>query len=166
MRCHIAPTDGTPARLVATVMATLGNQLVFSPDLTHAAYLEQPEGALPGSSQGSLLITDLDSSETITYYPQAHNIYGWTPNSEYFAFLTNPQLPQAQIGQLGSDAVPAYADADADAAVIDVRWVDANRYLFLAQSARGWDIVLGQIGGISTFLAAVVGRPPSYDFAP
>jgi len=72
-----------------------------------------------------------------------------------------PHPPQAQIGQLGSDVVPAYGDADT--AVIDVRWVDVNRYLFLAQSSRGWDILLGEIGGPSTVLATVTERPPVYD---
>jgi Tol biopolymer transport system component len=50
-----------------------------------------------------------------------------------------------------------------------VRWVDAERYLYLAQSSRGWDIKLGEFAvpgsGPITTVAGVVGSRPAYDFA-
>jgi hypothetical protein len=159
---HI-PADGTPAGLLGSIMAAPHSQLAFSPDFNYVAYLKQPEGTPAGSSHGSLLVTDLSNDETVTYLPEVHNVHGWSLDSQHFAFLTNPQLPQAQIGRLGSDPVPAYGDAES--AVIDVRWVDASRYLFLAQSSRGWDIILGEIGGPTTVVAAVAGPLPAFDFA-
>jgi hypothetical protein len=96
----------------------------------------------------------------------AGEIYGWAPDGQRFAFLgqPDPQLPfQAQIGQLRGDVVPAYRDAEG--AVIDLRWVDAERYLFLAQSPKGWDILLRGGGGTVTGVAGVVGSLPAYDFA-
>jgi dipeptidyl aminopeptidase/acylaminoacyl peptidase len=159
---HI-PTDGTPARLLGSIMTAPHSQPAFSPDFNYVAYLKQPEGTPAGSSQGSLLVTDLSNDEAVTYFPEIHNLYGWSPDSQHFAFLTNPQLPQAQIGRLGDDAVPAYGDAES--AVIDVRWIDASRYLFLAQSSQGWDILLGEIGGPTTIVAAVAGPRSAFDFA-
>jgi hypothetical protein len=109
------------------------------------------------------MVTDLNNDETVTYFPEVHNLYGWSPDSQHFAFLINPQLPLAQIGRLGGDPIPAHSDAEA--AVIDVHWVDASRYLFLAQSSRGWDILLREIGGPTTVVAAVAGPRPAFDFA-
>jgi len=156
-------TDGRPAGLIATIAAKPLSQPAFSPDLSHVAYLEQPEGALPGSSEGSLLITDLDSKETVTYHPQAGLVYGWAPDSQHFAFLTHPQLPQAQIGKLSDDPVPAYGDPDV--AAIDVLWVDADRYFFIAITSQGRSLLLGGTGGTSTVVATVTGRSLPYDFA-
>ena len=181
---HI-PTDGTPARLLGNVAAAPMTQPAFSPDLNYVAhlYLEQSEPELPGPS---LLVTDLKFNRTLTYYPKpgtgapitlesgetitypvAGQIYGWSPDPRYLAFLAHPTPGQSQamIGQLGGDAVPAHGDADT---VIDVRWVDGDRYLCLAQDEiRGWVIFLGQIGGLATPVAPVPGadHPPAYDFA-
>jgi hypothetical protein len=92
---------------------------------------------------------------------------GWMPcsppSAARFAFLTYPGLAQAQIGQPGGAAVLAHDDAGA--AAIDVRWVDATHYVYLAQSAQGWDIRLGEIGAPSAALTTVAGRPPAFDFA-
>jgi len=155
--------DGRPASLIGTIAARAGSQPVFSPDLSHVAYLEQASVALPGSSEGGLQVTNLADGETIPYVAQAQDVYGWSPDSQHFAFLSDPQLPQAQIGQLGSDPVPAYDDADVVA--IDVRWIDANRYLFTAITAQGQNVILGEIGAPSTLVATVAGRSLSYDYA-
>lgn len=158
---HIA-TDRPSASLLGNITAGPRGEFAFSPDLSQVAYLALPEGALPGD-QESLLVTNLNNGETVTYFGQAYGLYGWAPDAGHFAFLSNPQLPQAQIGALGADVLPAHSDGEV--AVINVSWVDADRYLFLAQSPRGWDIMLGEIGGSSTILAAVAGQPPAYDFA-
>jgi hypothetical protein len=183
---HI-PADGTPASLLENIATAPGSQASFSPDLSYVAYLypEQSDSAWSGAD---LLITDLkfdttityypkadtgvqislENGETSTYYPVAGEIYGWSSDPRYFAFLAypSPGLPQGQIGRLGSDAVPAYSDASA--AVIKLRWVDGDRYLCLAQDAlKGWVILLGKIDGPATTVASVPGAddPPAYDFA-
>jgi len=161
---HI-PTDGTPASLLGEINArSLHGHPAFSSDLSHVAYLAQPEGALPRAETGPLLITDLRSGETVTYYPHAHDIYGWAPDSERFAFLGDGERPQAQIGRVGSDPFPAYSDVYT--AVRDVHWIDVNRCLFAAyREGKSWDIVLVDIGGSSAVLTTATGRPPSLDFA-
>jgi len=158
---HIA-TDQPSARLLGNITAGPRGEFAFSPDLSQVAYLGLPEGASLGD-QESLLVTNLDNGQTVTYFGQAYGLYGWAPDGGHFAFLSNPQLPQARIGALGADALPAHSDDQV--AAIDMRWVDAGRYLFLAQSPGGWDIMLGEIGGSSTILATLAGPPPAYDFA-
>jgi len=160
-------TDGTPARLMGSIEVARGSQPVFSAYLSQLAYVQLPEGDGPGD-QGSVVLTDLTGGEMIgdstTYYPEAHGIYGYAPDALRFAFLTNPEQPRAMLGQIGAEAVPALGDAESIA--IDVRWIDADRYLLLASSsAGGWDIILGEVGGSATYIATVGGPPPAYDFA-
>ena len=156
------PTDGTPAGLVGSITAAFGSQYVFSPDASYVVYLQHPAGDATGASESALVVTHVESGETVHYASGAHAVYGWAPDSMHFAFLANPQLPQAQIGQLDGDVTLAHGDKEA--AAIDVTWVDAERYLFLAKSPRGWDIVLSTIGGPYWLLAAATGSPPAYDF--
>jgi len=154
-------TDGQEARLIASLRTS--SEPAFSPDLGHVAYLEQAAGAPPGSNEGGLLVTNLDDGETVSYDEQASNVYEWSPDSQHFAYMTSLQLPQAQIGQLGSDPVPAYEDPNV--AAIDVRWIDAERYLFTTITEQGRSILLGEIGGSSAVVATVSGRSLIYDFA-
>ena len=180
------PADGTPASKIGNIATGQVKEPLFSPNLRYVAHLVVAQPDPESTPMTSLLITSmdkgqavtyypqtdtgtqitLDSGETITHYPEASLIYGWAPDSLHFAFLTySSELPaQAQIGQLGKEAVSLYSGADT---VIDVRWVDADRYLFLAVGSRGWSILLGhlQFGGLITSVAGVVGDPPAYDFA-
>jgi hypothetical protein len=156
------PTDQTPASLLGNFAAGLQGQFAFAPDLNQVAYLALPEGVLPGGAE-SLLLMNLDSGETVTYYAGAYQVYGWAPDSQHLAFLSGSQLPQAQIGQPGGAAVLAHGSADV--AAIDVSWVDAQHYVYLAQSVQGWSILLGQVGASSVLLADLAGAPPAYDFA-
>ncbi len=155
-------TDGTPARLLKDIAAAPGSTYAFSPDLRYVAYQGRTEGALRGR-EGNLLVTDLATNGTVVYSPKAGQTVEWAPDSTRFAFLVHrdPRPPQAQIGQLGHEPVPVYGDADA--VVVDLRWVDVNRYLFLVNGELGWEIVLGEMGGISTVLATTTLGPPAYD---
>jgi Tol biopolymer transport system component len=184
---HIA-TDGRPATLLRHIPMAQMSQPAISSDLRYIAHLYMVQSDRAPRSE--LLITDLELDATITYFPRtdsetevapedeeaivynpmAGEIYGWAPGPAHadgersLAFLaqTEPGLPfQAQIGQLGGDVVPAHSETEV---VVDVRWVDADRYLFLAQSPKGWDILLGEIGGPVTGVAGVVGSLSAYDF--
>ena len=156
-------TDGRAARLIASLAVKVGSQPAFSPDLTYVAYLEQAEDAELGSGEAGLLVADLEDGRTITYAASAYSLYGWAPDSQHLAFLTDPDLPRAMIGQLGSDPTPVYDDPGV--ATVDVRWIDASRYFFTAIAAEERRILLGEIGGPSTVVATVTGRSLIYDFA-
>jgi dipeptidyl aminopeptidase/acylaminoacyl peptidase len=158
------PTDGSQATMIDNVMSIPLASYVFSPDLNNLAYLG-PRGEYQLGEPGQLVVTSLTGSEDtdLLTYPDSYQIYGWSPDSGRIAFLTNPTQPQAMIGQLGvGDAIPVFDGAAG--AVIEVEWVDNTRYLFLAQSSQGWDIVLGEMGGAYTTITTVAGALPSYDF--
>ena len=151
---HIA-VDESAARLLGSIAVMPNSQPVFSPDLTHVAYLV---------GDGRLLVLDLDSGETVTYSSQADDIYGWSPDSQRVAFSVQPDPePQAYIAQLGVDGVPAHNDATA--ASLDLSWVDAYHYLYTANSPQGWDVFLGEYGGFSTVVASGVDGPSSFALA-
>jgi hypothetical protein len=155
-------TDGTPATLIGSLAAQPGSQPSFSPELKLVAYLEPSETGAPGATPGKLLVQDLETGETIGEYASVGSIYGWSPDSAHLAFLAQLDLPQAQIAPFGGSAAPAHGDTSV--AVIDVGWVDASRYLYLASTSSGWSLHLGEIGGSSTVLATVDGRPLPYDW--
>jgi Tol biopolymer transport system component len=168
-------TDDGPGQpyLMGTLEIARMGQPVFSPDLSQVAYLQSTEGSAPGVHQAALAVANLDQytvGESTSYYPEASLIYGWSPDSNHFAFLTNSQQPTAMIGQLGNDPFPAFepeggTDDSFYTAVIDVTWVDDTRYLFLAINPRGWDILLGELFTTDvTLVGFVPGAPPSFDF--
>ncbi len=148
------PTDGTPARLIGNIAAQPLIRPVFSPDLTHVAYL---------AGQGSLFVTDLDTGETVSYQSGVDDVGGWSLDSRHFGFMTFSEgQPQTHIGRLGFPAVLAHDDAEVPA--VDLQWVGAYHYLFLAIRPQDWEIRLGEVGGASRLLADVGGHQP-YDFA-
>jgi dipeptidyl aminopeptidase/acylaminoacyl peptidase len=156
-------TDGRMARLIGSIDDRSSGWVAFSPDLSHVAYLEQVEGARPGSNEGGLLVTNLDDGETVTVAERAQDVYGWSPDGQHVAYMTTVQAPQAYIGRLGSDPLPVYEDPEV--AAIDVRWIDAERYLFTTITEQGRSIHLGEVGGSSWVLVTLGGRSLIYDFA-
>jgi len=147
--------DGRAAELLGSIPVMSNHQPVFSPDLTHVAYLV---------GDGRLLVLDLDSGETVPYHSQADDIYGWAPDSQRFAFSVQPDPePRAYIAQLGVDGVPAHSDAAA--ASLDLSWVDAYHYLYAAPSPQGWSILLGEYGSFSTIVASGIIGPPAFALA-
>ena len=117
--------------------------------------------ALPGSTTGRLLITNLQTGETTAQYTQAHDIYTWSPDAHYVAFLADPQSPHARIAPLGGESVPVHGDKEIVA--IDVHWVDETRYVFTAVDPQSQTLYLGEFGGANVALATVSGRSLPYD---
>lgn len=155
-------TDGTPARLLGSITALHSAPYLFSPDLTHLAYLAPQDDAQPGEP-GKLEIAGLDDGSSSTYDVEAYYIYGWSTDGQSVAFLANPARSQALIGQLNGSVFHAYEVAEG--AVIEVKWVDNTRYLLLAQVTQGWAVVLGDLVEPATTIATVAGMPPAFDLA-
>jgi Tol biopolymer transport system component len=153
--------DGRPARLLGTIEADPLGSNAFSPDLRYVAYLAPPEGAGQAPGEGDLLLTDLENEETVSYARGVRDVYGWSPDSQRFAFLSQAEPPQALVGELGSDPVPVHGDAEA--ASIDVRWLDSSRFLYTAITAQGRTLYLAEVGQPNILIAAVPGRSLLYD---
>jgi hypothetical protein len=167
------PTDGSPARMLTSIISApmVGPEtLAFSPDLEYLAYIQvqQAESAPSEQFEMKLQIERLANGDWQAY-PDASTLFGWSPDSRRFAFAAGRQEHQLTIGQWSGETVPGTAMADTP--VFDVRWVDAERYLFVARTSaqrgaaqEGWDLVLADIHGSSTILASMDDYP-RYDFA-
>jgi hypothetical protein len=148
-------SDGRPAHLVKTVEAmALFNPPAISPDMTLVAYL-QPVG----ENESNLMMGLLEGGEAVLYARNAQAFDGWSPDSEQFIYTAADGTKQ--LGRSGTAPRPL---PGSPTSVVDVRWVDGERFLFLNQTPRGWDLVLGHVDGTSEIVAAVAGFPPSYDF--
>jgi len=169
---HI-PTDGTPASLVTNIAAFPEEGAVaFSHELTYVAYAEVPQSGIIPTDRGQiwLKVMRLENGDwaSCLYYGV---LYGWAPNSRRFAFLadTGHQMPQLQIGQWSGRTTPSSVDAGTP--VSNVRWVDADHYLFvvrrnpeLGADGNSFDVLLADVDGSSTILTFMA-DPPAYDFA-
>jgi Tol biopolymer transport system component len=166
-------TDGTPARRLTSIDAAPlagTDAIAFSPDLEYVAYaqLRQPEDAPPWQAEPWLEVRRLANDDSQAY-PYAGNFVRWAPDSRRFVFLAGRESLQLRIGQWSGGTVPGAVDAGTD--VYDVRWVDAEHYLFIAGSRAergpaqdGWDLILADIHGSSTILASMDSYP-HYDSA-
>jgi hypothetical protein len=148
-------SDGRPAHLVKTVEAmALFNPPAISPDMTLVAYL-QPVG----ENESNLMMGLLEGGEAVLYARNAQAFDGWSPDSEQFIYTAADGTKQ--LGRSGTAPRPL---PGSPTSVVDVRWVDGERFLFLNQTPRGWDLVLGHVDGTSEIVAAIAGFPPSYDY--
>ena len=168
---HI-PTDGSPAQMLTSIDAApllSMDSIAFSTDLDYVAYaqIRWAEGVPPAQAEPWLEVQELGSGSRVAY-PNTGDLIRWAPDSKCFAFIAGRYEPRLYIGQWSGATVPGAVDAATD--VFDVRWVDAEHYLFVARSRAerglaqdGWDLVLADIHGSSTILASM-GSWPHYDF--
>jgi Tol biopolymer transport system component len=167
------PTDGSPARMLTGIDAApllSSGSIAFSADLEYVAYaqIRQAEGVPPSQAEPWLEVQRLANGDRQAY-PYSGDIVRWAPDSQFFAFIAGRHEPRLYIGQWSGVTVPGAVDAGTD--VFDVRWVDAEHYLFVARSKAergpaqdGWDLVLADLHGSSTILASMDSYP-QYDFA-
>jgi hypothetical protein len=164
---HI-PADGSPARLLTSIDAApllSSNSPAFSSDLEYVAYaqIRGAEGATPAEAQPWLEVQRLANGDRLAY-PHTSDLIRWAPDSQLFAFVAGRDEARLYIGQWSGPTVPGAVDAGT--AVSDVRWVDAEHYLFIARSRAqrgpaegGWDLVLANTRGSSTILASMDSYP-------
>jgi Tol biopolymer transport system component len=144
------------------------DSLAFSPNLEFAAYpqLRQPEGVSPEQAESWLEVLRLANGDRQAY-PYAITRFRWAPDSRRFAFLVDRYQSQLYVGQWSGETVRGSVDPGTP--VYDVRWVDAEHYLFVSRRTLegdqvSWDLVLADIQGSSTILASLDSYP-HYDFA-
>lgn len=167
------PTDGTAARLLTSVDAApllSSDSIAFSSDLEYVAYAQArlAEGASPAEAEPWLVIQRLANGDQQSH-PHAGDVVRWAPDSYQFAFVAGRYEPRLYIGQWSGPILPGAVDSGRF--VNDVRWLDAERYLFAARrsgsqgaESERWEIVLAHVGGTNTILASMGGFP-RYDFA-
>jgi hypothetical protein len=165
----LIPTDGAPARLVASIPAfPEAGAIAFSSGLVYVAFSEVPSlDARPtGRVPLWLKLMRLENGDWMSY-PSNGTLLGWAPNSRRLAFLgdVGDGIPQLQIGQYSGLTRPGAADAGVP--VVDFRWADSRHYIFLAMEGYGADAIstlrLASVDGASTVLASFATGPLVFD---
>jgi hypothetical protein len=157
--------DERPARLVGNLTALPGP--IFSPDLSHVAYLFGDGPATgPDSPPPGLAIAEIGPDglgESTVYSQQADYLAEWSPDG--LSFIYTPAgftVPIRHIGTLAGDPL---AMGDGQSAIAQSNWVDENHILFLQKNGIAWDILLAQPGGQPRLVDSVEGSPPATHFS-
>ena len=154
--------NGNPARFLGNIPDALAfrSEPLFTSDLSRVAYLTN-------DIQQSLrvAISELNNGVGVgtEYQFQAGDLKSWSPDGTYFVFSPSfSTIPTRQIGALGMEPILL---ADEGTAVLDVKWISDNQYLYLRQNERNWDILLAEIGNdMPIVLDTISGPPPTYAF--
>lgn len=157
--------DSPSAGLVGTIEVRGGQaglEPVISPSLSQIAYVSN---STSDPDRKDLLFVDWDESlgDPTFYTSWVESSAEWSPSGQRFSFNRPPSEVasiSAFTGRLGEEPRPV---GNGESPAINVRWVDDDAYLYLQASARGWDLLLTDIGGTVTPIAGIVGQPPAFD---
>lgn len=154
--------NGNRARFLGNIPAALAfrSESLFAPDLSRVAYL------MNGAQQSlRVAISELNNGvgAGIVYPVQAEALKSWSPSEVYFVFT--PSLSPVPTRQIGAPDMDPILLADEGTAVLDVKWISDDQYLYLRQNENSGVILLGQIGNDAPIvLDTVSGPPPAYAF--
>jgi hypothetical protein len=145
------PVQGVRPVKLGTIQA-LPPSVVFSPDLTRAAYLNWPDLTPRIKELGLADTTAPAFSSAIYTLGQNLEFLGWSADSQRFAFW----LPASLSLRLGSLCAPPEELIPGQAGGA-LKWVDGERFLYTAGAARPWRLVLGRVGGEGIEIGPVEG---------
>ena len=134
-----------------TYFPQLSRNPVVPRSLARIAFLRNTD--TPNISE--LYYANLDGSGEVAYESGNIKWDGWHENSEAFVFTTGTSQMI-----LGSTQAPSSALVDG----IDLRWTDANAFLFLSGSYGDWTLMQGQLGAAPVPIVNPAGDFITYDF--
>ncbi|MDX1616706.1 MAG: hypothetical protein R3300_20535 [Candidatus Promineifilaceae bacterium] len=155
--------DGTPSQMIASFGRASDFPIIaagISPDLSQLAYLDAPPD---NAGQLNLLLRSLGDTlgDPALYASDVQTFDGWSPAGTHFHYTPDfEQIPYRAVGRVQQDPLILAAG---DWAVIDITWIDDQRFVFVQESDRGWDLYLADVHGNSRQLIAIGGPPPIYD---
>jgi len=155
------PITGESGRLAGSIDTTafFASEVSFSPDLSRIAFLR--ETGDPALNQRELYIASNDGNEATLYHTASFlQFLGWAGSSDQFLFQSGDP-PVYQVGRVGGDFTPL---PGVPAGYFDVRFVDDQRFLHLAEINGQFDLQLTDMSGNSVTIASPIGTPASYDF--
>jgi len=133
--------------------------VAFSPDLERLAFLS--EAGQPSENLRQLRIASANGEDPWTFREERlMSFETWSLDGAHFVFMTGEDQ-QAWLGSMDGSASPF---SDDPYGVMRVRWVDAQRLLYLQQSAEHFDFILADMQGNRTLLETISGAPPAFDF--
>jgi len=157
------PVDGSPASQVGSFRTAPFTEPVLAPDLNHLVYQTQ-EGD-EADDRRTLHLASLDGSEDRVLVEEIYlQFRAWSPDSNHllYSYGENSKLMVGRA-ETGFEAAGDWRN------VYQVRWVDANRFLFVEQSGGNIRLWLQSITGEHTQVASFSeGDMPimAYDFTP
>lgn len=151
------PADGSEPLLLSSPQADLfvpqRTAPIVSPDGSRAIFFRRPDDAAPPQ----LWIYDLLDNEAQLYDQGPLAWHGWAPDSEHFAY-GQEQGAGLTVGSVAGGPVPLGSGRS-------LRWIDAERYVWLAGAGSDWILTLGSLTGESMDLASISGAAGAIDFA-
>ena len=161
-RLHADGTRAEPLGNFPVAIAHTYGAITIAPDLSRVAFLQT--SATQGSGFDLMLAAVGEMlGDPASYSSNVGAVDNWSPGGTYFVYA--PVLGDVPARQLGQPGEAPQAIGAAEKAVFDVTWVDDNRFLYVQESDRGWDLVLGQVGGPQQLVASAGGPAPPYDIA-
>ncbi|MGH2605441.1 MAG: hypothetical protein ACRDG5_02515, partial [Anaerolineales bacterium] len=154
----IIPADGSPAAHLADITGDFfrgqGAASALSPDLRRIGFTRPT--ATPTMSD--LVLANADGSGEFVYGTGRIHWRGWSPDGIHLVYA------------YGEDMVLHIAASDADpvplTAGLQLRWINADQFLYLSGERGEWTLQLGEIGADPIPLATPVGELIAYDFDP
>ena len=124
----------------------------ISPNLNRLAFIR--DTAAPNIRD--LFLANADGTGETLYANGDISWVGWAPDGVHFVYRLGGPM-NLQLGTDGGADVPL-------ATGINLRWIDANSYLYLSGGLGSWTLMMGELGMASTSLASPSGDFISYDF--
>ncbi len=152
------PTDGTPPSSLLSLSAVpfFQEEVSLSPNLDRVAYLSVVSTGSPPTVD--LHIAQNDGSADTVYASGPYSFTGWSPDNEHFIYTENGNSPR--VGRIG-DSPNDYTGVTL---MLDLSWVDANRFLYINRLSGSWELWLGDLGGPTTLITSTTGDGIRYSF--
>lgn len=154
--------DGVPPQLINTLdlVPFFDTPAMFSPDAVYLATIKELGGAAEMQRELSLIAMANQLSVVYSTGKQL-NFVSWADDSHHF-FFTQGEEQLMYLGALGSSPQPL---SFYPYGIIDPRWVDDGRYIYIQQDGDKFHLYLGAIGSIPRLLDTL-SEPPQYNLKP
>jgi len=154
------PADGSPGTLLNSVVTIpfFVDPPALSLDGSRLAYLAPRTEGPPEAA--ALHLSDASGDQDRLYATGELTFDGWAPGAEQFLFSKRGDDPRIGRPESAPTAVPGVNR------MVDPRWVDRERFLYLDRLSESWELWLGTTSGPETLIGSTTGNPISYDFIP
>ena len=126
---------------------------LVSPDGLSVAYFRAADAA----GEQHLIIERLDTGEQTVYDTGLIQWKGWSPDSNRTVYTKGTGF-DLYLGELGGPPAPLVPGTE-------LRWINANKYLYMTGDPGGWTLTLGDLTGGAIPLATLSGAFDTFDFA-
>jgi dipeptidyl aminopeptidase/acylaminoacyl peptidase len=152
--------DGTNPLRLGEIEADALTSVSFSPDLSRLTYLRKTGGDAPDAYL-DLWITNADGSGAVKKETGQLVLQSWSPDSRRFIYgIGNP--PRPMLGEASGDGILLSDIRSAE----QIRWIDAERVIFMVRNETSWNIHMSEVGGVSRILVRIpkVLHHPTFEF--